>query len=109
MTRLLLLAEDDTAPDAREYFEKDFLALVGRTVEEFKETAHRREIDDGYAVEFFFGDLVLSASADSPWYKLHRFFFAPCDNCINFEVRRKDPPCSECKLSLGYRSYKKRS
>ena len=106
--RALLLEEDDCAPDAREYFERDFLKMVGKTMREFEKVAHKRELDDGYAVEYCFGDLVLTASADSPWYKLYRFCPAPCESCENsrhFNFNKE--PCATCKLTLGYQSYKK--
>ena len=106
MTRALLLAEDDAAPDAREYFEKYFLKVVGKTVREFEEVAYKRELDDGYAVEYCFGDLALTASADSPWYRLYRFCPAPCESCEKRMHFGKEP-CATCKLTLGYQSYKK--
>lgn len=110
MTRLLLLAEDDAAPDAREYFEKHFFEVVGKTVREFEEVAYKRELDDGYAVEYCFGDLVLTSSADSPWYELYRFCPAPCDTCANRGLKLNGcskEPCTACRLTLGYQSYKK--
>ena len=68
-----LLQEDDCAPDAREYFDKDMVRLTGMTTSEFQRhpdtvrgndtEMHREEVN---------GDFVLSYDGDDPCYKLEK-------------------------------------
>jgi hypothetical protein len=75
-----LLSQDDCAPDALEYFERDFPAKSGGlTLAEFKEQATRKDYDchgnpcdpsDGFTAEWHLNGLILSISADDPYYEL---------------------------------------
>ena len=67
-----LLQEDDCAPDAREYFEKDFLKITEMSLREFKILAFRQSPDDGYTETWTLGDFFLTHAADSPWYELYK-------------------------------------
>lgn len=68
----LLLQQDDCAPDALEFFERDFPAAAGGlTLAEFKLRARREDFDDGFATYWYLGRLILSISADDPFYELH--------------------------------------
>ena len=70
---LLLLQEDDCAPDALESFLADFpLHSGGLSLEEFKDKAHREDFDDGFATYWYLGPLILSIHADDPFYSLHK-------------------------------------
>jgi len=72
-TPLLLLQEDECAPDAYESFAASFLLHSGGlSLEEFKSKAHRESFDDGFATYWHFGQLILSISADDPFYSLHQ-------------------------------------
>lgn len=72
MAKKHLLYEDDAAPDAREYFDKDLLEKYGFTRRDFFERGERRETDDGLCVEYHLGEYILSFSGDDPYYKLER-------------------------------------
>jgi hypothetical protein len=68
----LLLSQDDCAPDALEFFERDFPAAAGGlTLAEFKLQARRQEFVDSLATYWYLGRLILSISADDPFYELH--------------------------------------
>ena len=70
---LLLLQEDDCAPDAWESFATKFpLHSGGLSVEKFKKLACREEFDNGFATYWHHGQLTLSVSADDPFYSLHQ-------------------------------------
>ena len=70
---LLLLQEDDCAPDAWESFAAKFpLYSGGLSVEKFKKLACREDFDDGFATYWHLGQLTLSVSADDPFYSLHQ-------------------------------------
>jgi len=70
---LLLLQEDDCAPDARESFLANFpLHSGGLSLEEFKDEARCEDFDDGFATYWYLGPLILSISADDPFYSLHK-------------------------------------
>ena len=70
---LLLLQEDDCAPDAWESFAAKFpLHSGGMSVEKFKKLACREDFDDGFATYWRLGQLTLSVSADDPFYSLHQ-------------------------------------
>lgn len=71
--RLLLLQQDDAAPDSREAFEKEFPSHAdGASLSEFKRLAHFQESDDGRLMEWYYDDLVLSIAAEDPFYMLER-------------------------------------
>ena len=81
-TSVKLLCQDDCAPDSLESFEHDFPTKSGGlTLAEFTERATREDYDgygnpcdpfDSFTVEWRLGDLVLSVSADDPYYELAR-------------------------------------
>jgi hypothetical protein len=69
----LLLQEDDCAPDARESFVANFpLHSGGLSLDEFKGKAHREDFDDGFYTYWYLDRLILSISADNPFYSLHQ-------------------------------------
>ena len=68
-----LLIEDECAPDAREFFEKEFKEKVGVSLQEFREKAVReKNKDDGYSVVYIYVGFKLSYSADDPYYHLSK-------------------------------------
>jgi hypothetical protein len=68
----LLLRRDECAPDGGESFENAFPAAAGGlTLAEFKLRARREDFDDGFATYWYLGRLILSISADDPFYELH--------------------------------------
>jgi hypothetical protein len=70
---LLLLQEDDRAPDAWESFATKFpVHSGGLSVEEVKKVACREDFDDGFATYWHLGQLTLSISADDPFHSLHQ-------------------------------------
>lgn len=80
---LLLLQQDDCSPDALESFDANFpLHSGGLSLEEFKSKAHREDFDDGFATYWYLDRLILSISADDPFYSLHQSspLVAPSDH-----------------------------
>lgn len=71
MEKLLILSEDDCAPDAREYFEKEFKEILGMSIKEFEKKATRIERDEGRVVEYWLGKYMMDYSADHPFYSLY--------------------------------------
>ena len=70
---LLLLQQDDCAPDAWESFAAKFpLHSGGLSVEKFKKLACREDFGDGFAIYWRLGQLTLSVSVDDPFYSLHQ-------------------------------------
>lgn len=70
---VLLLQQDDCAPDAMESFLADFpLHSGGLSFEEFKSKACREDVDNGFTTYWYLGPLILSISADDPFYSLHK-------------------------------------
>ena len=69
----IVLQEDDCAPDARASFEHDFCRLSGGLdVGSFKSLAQYEERDCGMTQSWLLGDLVLSISADDPFYDVKK-------------------------------------
>jgi hypothetical protein len=70
------LVQDECAPDAMEYFEKEFIEKMGMTVKEFKAKALKIEVDDGYGFEWLWTNegfhYCLSIEAGDPFYKLYK-------------------------------------
>ncbi len=62
-----ILAEDECAPDAREYFSKEFKETFKKSIEEFKVEALR--IDDEMSISWVYGVYRLLYAADDPFYK----------------------------------------
>ena len=61
---LLLLQQDDCAPDSFESFAASFPSHSGGlSLEEFKSKARRESFDAGFAIYWHLGDLSLSISA----------------------------------------------
>jgi hypothetical protein len=72
---LLLLQQDDCAPDSFESFAASFPSHSGGlSLKEFKSKARRESFDAGFAIYWHLGDLSLSISADDPFYSLHRSY-----------------------------------
>ena len=70
---LLLLQQDDCAPDSLESFATNFpLHSGGVSLDEFKNKARREEFDGGFAIYWHLDQLILSISADDPFYSLHQ-------------------------------------
>lgn len=68
---MLVLQEDDCAPDAREYFNKNFADLMGLSVKEFKGCSYREAIDEGRGIRWTRGDFVLEFHCEDPYYNLY--------------------------------------
>jgi hypothetical protein len=69
---ILLLQEDDCAPDAWEYFIADFPSYSGGlSFDEFKSKARQEDVDDGFTKYWYLDKMVLSISDDDPFYSLH--------------------------------------
>ena len=68
----LILMQDDCAPDAREYFEKDLVKITGMTIGEFQHQHGEPDMEDEMHMEWIHEDYVLSYDGDDPWYKLHK-------------------------------------
>lgn len=66
-----LLIEDDCAPDALEYFEKNFTKIVGLTIREFEALAKPME-DNEFGTEY--NGFVLEYFPEAPQYHLSRLF-----------------------------------
>jgi hypothetical protein len=61
-----ILEEDECAPDAREYFEKEMLKKFGITVKDFKEKGVKTE--DGYEYNGF----ILEIFIEEQWWHLRK-------------------------------------
>ena len=72
MKKTLILQQDDCAPDALEFFLKDFEKMFSMTLQEFKKQALRREVDDGYEIIYTRDDIEVTIEAGDPWYKVYR-------------------------------------
>lgn len=68
----LILAEDDCAPDAREYFDKDMVKLTGLTSHQFQRDSIASSPDEGYTMFWKKDGWTLTGSADHPWLQLYR-------------------------------------
>lgn len=64
-----ILEEDDCAPDAREYFAKDFYAKVGMLLSDFQRNAIAYTSVTG--IEWYKKPYYLRFSADDPFYTLY--------------------------------------
>lgn len=67
-----ILVEDDAAPDAREYFEKEVLALIGYSVTDFKVKATIKIDEEGCATYWHHDEYRLSIAADFPYFELSK-------------------------------------
>lgn len=67
-----LLYEDDCAPDAREYFDKDMKEKYNIGLHDFKMLGRYVEVDNGMTLEWHLLGHVLEISADDPYYKLRK-------------------------------------
>ena len=65
----LLCSEDDCAPDAYEYFAKEFEKLVGISIYEFKNTV--TVIETNYDIIWNNERYRLVYSCDDPFYRLY--------------------------------------
>ena len=70
---LLLLQQDDCAPDSFDSFAANFPSHSGGlSLKDFKSKARRESFGGGFTIYWYLGDLILSISADDPFYSLHR-------------------------------------
>jgi hypothetical protein len=69
--RILLLSEDECAPDAREYFIKKMEKLFKLSFKKIKEAGTRVDPDHA-TMEWHYQDYILSIAADDPFYKLEQ-------------------------------------
>jgi hypothetical protein len=67
-----ILYEDDCAPDAREYFEKDLLKITHMNIREFIDTGSFEEKDNGMTLTWQNAEFILEYSGDDPYYRLYR-------------------------------------
>lgn len=67
-----LIMEDDCAPDAREYFDKELLTLYGFTRKDFVERGIYVESENGLHCEWWLGEYILEYDGDDPFYKFRR-------------------------------------
>ena len=73
MSKLIkILEEDDCAPDAEEYFAKDFEKLTKLTLTEFKQLKAKKESKE-YSVVWDNKEFRLEIHADSPFYVLYKY------------------------------------
>ena len=72
MKKTLILQQDDCAPDALEFFLKDFEKMFSITLQEFKKQAVMREEDGGYEIIHAKDDIEVTIEAGDPWYKVYR-------------------------------------
>jgi hypothetical protein len=76
MKNKYLAVEDDCAPDAREYFEKDLIKITGLNLNEFREKAIRITEPSGHITDYFvkyeYNGFLLEFSADDPYYRLSK-------------------------------------
>jgi len=70
----ILLAEDDCAPDAREYFDKDLEERYGLTVNEIQQKGVAATPPEGYCNESYMGWIykgyLLESFCDDPFLRL---------------------------------------
>jgi len=66
-----LLIEDECAPDAREYFEKDLVAMTGFTINDFREKGKKLDTDD-MTVFYALDQYILESYADNQVYHLFK-------------------------------------
>ena len=69
--RQLLVQEDDCAPDALEYFEKELIKLTGANVKTFREASTKNLNEFGDEVSYMWLNFELTSSADDPYWKLY--------------------------------------
>lgn len=65
-----ILSQDECAPDALEYFKKDFLKLFEVDFEDWKKSAIKSSPDEGYTMIWDKGNIQVIYSADSPYYEV---------------------------------------
>lgn len=65
-----LLVEDDCAPDAREYFDKEMQQLIGYSLADFKNKGEAFQDDDGYTVGYDLAAYTIEMSASDPHFHL---------------------------------------
>ena len=68
---MLVLQQDDCAPDALEYFCANFKDLMGMPVEAFKKASLRETFDEGRGLRWTRGDFMLEFHCEDPYYQLH--------------------------------------
>ena len=72
----LILQQDDCAPDAMEFFEREFPAKAdGLTLEDFKRRAQYTSFLDGFESRWKYRNLILVISADDPFYALYEITY----------------------------------
>lgn len=66
---MLILEQDECAPDSLEYFERDMKEKIGISLQEFKKNALVVENDYDYILEYC--GYRLQTSADNQYWKLY--------------------------------------
>jgi len=68
-----ILQEDDAAPDAREYFEKEFMKLIGIPFKEWWKKAENVSEDPGWMTVKKLDNISVEYAADEPYYTVYRY------------------------------------
>lgn len=87
----VVLSEDDCAPDAREYFNREFRQYSALDVATFKSLAQLKESDDGLTLSWVLGDVELSISADDPFYIVRKRRIVSPKSDMNSTKEPSDP------------------
>ena len=67
-----LLQEDDCAPDARVYFDKEMKELIGLSLDDFSKRGTQTSEQDGYFLKKTLNGYCIECSADDPYWKLSK-------------------------------------
>ena len=78
--------QDDCAPDALEYFLKDFLRKVGMSFREWCKLATVTHYDDGYYSQYVHGDVLVTIEAGDPFYSVYKI------SDLHRSPKETDPP-----------------
>jgi hypothetical protein len=68
---VMLLQQDDCAPDVLEYFCRDFKGLMNMSVEEFKSLATHEVYDEGRGMQWRCKGVTLEYHCEDPFYCLY--------------------------------------
>lgn len=71
-TKIIVLQEDECAPDALEYFQINFELMFNISFKEWLKKAEYKDIDDGYGSEYTLGDIEVSYYADAPYWVIYK-------------------------------------
>jgi hypothetical protein len=68
---VLILAEDDCAPDSLAFFKKEFEKLMNMTVSDFISKA-KKVSQNEYEMQYVWNNYSLGGDSSHPWYELHK-------------------------------------